>query len=234
MRQHRAFGAAGGTAGVLQREQIVETDVERGDRPSLRQLFGAELQRVRERLRGHGIFRNHLPQALYRLHDQSRHRREQLGDAVDQNRFDLTVRNDGRELVGEHVDDEEQLRARIVQREFRLGHRVQRIEVHDHAARFGGAEQEDRVSETIRALNRDAVAFLQAELEAQIRGEFVGHPIDLRVRERPGGSGRQARREGGRGRELAACLGDEVAQVFVSDRAEIRLATAHVVFEPRA
>ena len=170
--EHRALGASGRAAGVLQRQEIIP-EVERRDRLSSPQPLRAELERARERLRGDGARGDHLLEPLHRLDDEPSCRREELGHAADQHRLDRAPRDDGRQLVGEQVDHEEELRPRVVQRERDLRSGVQRVDVDDHAAGLGRSEQEDRVGEAVGALDGDPLALLQTELEAQVGGELI-------------------------------------------------------------
>ena len=84
-----------------------------------------------------------------------------------------------RNLVGEHVHDDQRMRFRI--REL-LGHflgRIERVHVYKDTARLEDAEGGNREGKAIRHLQRDPVALPKTGDFAQVDREGVGHLVHL-------------------------------------------------------
>jgi hypothetical protein len=89
-----------------------------------------------------------------------------------------------RHLVGEHVDDDERVRLGILELLAHLLGGVERVHVHQHAARLEDGEGGDGEAEAIGHLHRDAVARAEARDLAQVDRQRVRHLVDLREAER--------------------------------------------------
>ncbi len=181
VREHRAFGHAGGAAGVLQEGDVVVRGAHGRQRPRV-----ADRERVEQRHRFRQVvLRHHLLHMAQHEIEQTSLQIQAVGEQIAETRHDDVLHFgagqrvfDGLREVLEHDDG---LRAAVLQLMREFTHRVERIHVDHHAARLEHAEQRDRILERIRQHDRDAFAGLHADA-LQIRGERGRLAAELAVR----------------------------------------------------
>lgn len=187
MREHGPLRDARRAAGVLQRGKAVRPDaVEVGGRvgPAGEPLAPAFEGLPEGRVRDGDLGDRAVPEALHPADDPRDERREERADAHGHDVLDGRVREDVREPVGEHVDDDERARAGVRELVPHLGGGVERVRVDEHAPRLEHTERGDGVREAVRHLQRDAVAGGEAELLAEVGRERVRECVDVAVAER--------------------------------------------------
>jgi hypothetical protein len=189
VRQHRALRNAGRATGILEHGDIV--------RLQMRAVVGdldMVLRPVRA-ARGDGVGQPDMrqfdrrdgavPVFLHQPHDAPRHGRKELRHAGDDDVGDRVAARGDRHLVGEHVDDDERMRLGILELLAHLLGGIERVHVHQHAARLEDGEGGHGEAEAIGHLHRDPVARAEARDLAQVDRQRVRHLVDLREAERP-------------------------------------------------
>ena len=180
VRQHHAFGHAGGATGVLQEGDVVALDRDLGQRQMLAfAQRGVELGRARD-----VPCRHHLLDVLHdTVDDQLFEDRQHVAD-FGRDHVQLALRlalHHCLQRVREVLQHDDGHRARILQLVLKLTRRVLRVGVDDHEAGAQGAEQRHRVLQQVRQHQGDAVAALQAQLVLQKRTERAAGLVEFGI-----------------------------------------------------
>jgi hypothetical protein len=199
--QHRALRHAGRAAGILEHGDIVGFQ--------MRAVVGnldMVLRPVRA-ARGDGVGQADMgqldrrdgtvPVFLHQPHDPPRHGRKELRHAGHDDVGDRVAAGRDRHLVGEHVDDDERVGLGILELLAHLLGGIERVHVHQHAARLEDGEGGHGEAQRIGHLQRDAVARAEPRDLAQVDRQRVRHLVDLREAERAVHPVRQHAGEGG-------------------------------------
>ena len=106
-----------------------------------------------------GDRRDHLLHVLlHRADDEPLERRQQVGDADEDDRADRGLRQDLGDLVGEDVDGDQADGAAVGKLVRHLRGGVERVGVHHHEPGLQAAEHRNRIRQTVGHLQRDAIA----------------------------------------------------------------------------
>ncbi len=179
MQEHRAFGHAGGAAGVLQEGEVIMG--ERRRRQLGARAFGERL------LEGHRagqiVRRHHL---LHLAHHQIHHQALEPEHLAERSHHHVLERRSRAYLLehgGKVLEDHDRFGARVLELVLELTGGVERVDVDHHAAGTQRAEHRDRVLQAVRHHDRDARALLQA-FRLQPCAEIACQRIQLREADR--------------------------------------------------
>ncbi|MDT4847828.1 hypothetical protein FQZ97_819010 [compost metagenome] len=178
VREHRALGHAGGTAGVLQHGDITAGRVGFGDRlaAALGQGIG-ELDGIRQ-----VVGRHHLLHVLdHAVDQQALEWRQHVTDFGDDDGLDAGLRQ---HLLGQmgHVGQADQgFGARIVELVLHFPRGIQRVGVDHDQPGTQGAEYRNRVLQDVRQQHGNAVARLQVGVLLQIGGKGARQLVQFAV-----------------------------------------------------
>ena len=184
MGQHRTFGHPGGAAGILQERQIV--GLRTGPiGPHIGAMCapfgkgGAQPQRRHCKLwhRRQAA----APDLLHTAHDGFGQLGEELGHPGEHHGLQPGLRHHLGQLVGKHVDDNQNLGPGIVDLVDHFRRRIHRVGIDQDAARFEHTKGHHRIGQPVGQLHRHPVAGLQPAVVPQIGGKGIGHRADLGV-----------------------------------------------------
>ena len=121
-------------------------------------------------------------------------------------------------LIGEHVDRDDRGRFRVLEemRHFMRG--IERVDIHEHAARLENAECGNRIGEPIGNLDRDPGAGFQAKFFMQISSEIVRIAVNFGKAQARHHAVRHDGRKGRGGRLACRQIRRDVTQQFVGRR----------------
>ena len=222
--EHRAFGHAGGAAGVLQKGGVGAGE--------FHFLEGLRRALFHGRLKGDGVFdvvggHHFFDFAHHKIDDAAFDCAEHVADGGDDDVFDLGVRQHGLEGGGEVFQYDDDGRAAVFELVFEFARGVERVGVDDHHARLQRAEQDDGVLQQVGQHDGDALAARQFEHVLQVGGE-VGDEL--------GGFGVGERfahvLKGGLGGEFGRALGEYVGDGFVAGDVDFGVDAGFVAVEP--
>jgi len=174
-----------------------------------------------------------VPEALHRADHRARHRREELRHLADDDLADLSAVQDLRELVGEQVDDDQRLGTAVAELVFHFGRGIERIGVHQHATRLHDPEGHHRIGRAIGRLHRHPRPLRQAKHVAQVHGEGIRVPVDLRVTERTVHAVGHAGGEGGLRGKAGRRVAHQFGQVLEARHRRVGVDVAAVLLHPR-
>jgi hypothetical protein len=165
MAEHRALGDARRAAGILQHRQIIGAGIGRVildlDAP-VRAQSRAARERVTEQGMGMADWRQRpVPVALHQADDPAHHARHLFRDRREDDMLDRMDCGGFRQLVGEHVDDDERADTGIRELPPHLRAGIEGIGVDQHEAGLGDAECRDGKGEPVGHLKGDPVASVQ-------------------------------------------------------------------------
>ena len=236
MGQHRPLGDTGGAAGVLQHRDIIAGDVlmvaadigALGDARAPRGQCGgqADMGQI-------DALDRFVPVFLHQPHDATRHGGQEFGHAGDDDVGDRMGRCGARQLVGEHVHDDQRMRARIFELAGHFLGGIERVDIDQHAARLEHAEGGHREGQAVGHLHRHAVTRGKACHLAQIGGHGIGHGLDLRETQRSVHPVGQAAGEGRFAPIGCGDRSDHVCKVAIGGRGDLDTRASTIEGRPR-
>ena len=170
VRQRGALRKPGGSAGILQEEEIVAAQRHRRE---------GELRALRERI---GERDGVLEPCVHRRTGQRRAGAVAEPDADDL--LDRGLADDLGERRRHAVEDDDGLDAGVVELMLELARRIERVHVHLHGAGADDAQHGEREGRDVGQHHRDAIALLHAELALQVGRELARQPIGVGIGQR--------------------------------------------------
>jgi hypothetical protein len=181
MAEHRAFGDACRTAGVLQKRNVCKAELD-----VIQLMFGAlPERRAQANAPGQRKRRHHLPDSLqHEIGDGTLWPGQQISNLCRYDLLDICVTDYLLERIGKVLQDDDALCAGICELMLELPGRVKRIDIYGHQACAKEPEEDDRVLQQIRQHYRDAFAPDEAKRFLQVAREFHRQLVEVSVAER--------------------------------------------------
>ena len=186
MGEDRGLGDAGRAPGVLQEGNVVRSARDRLEvRPAAERQRRAETNRFGQRVRRH--LPAHVPE--HEIDQRTLRQAEQVTDAGDEHVADRGVADDGGQVMGRLLEDDDGDGAGVLELMGELAVGVQRVGVDDRQAGAQRAEHRDRVLQDVRHHQGDAVTRDKLQLLLQVGGEVAAECVEFTERDRPAEAG---------------------------------------------